>query len=214
MTLDPKPGYFTNALDCLSYKFRDDYVNTQCLNEHRSIVKKFADEIQNGIIVEIGVLGGATLLSLYDSAVKNHNVIYGIDPFDKINLFNGRTEGETEALTVNQTKRLYRSNRKNLEGIIAKYNLGETIKLIPESSSEAVKLFKDNSIDLLHIDGDHSTEGVFSDLEKYYPKMKKGKGIIIGDDFEWGSVKAGLEKFCDLYNVLYNVMTPKFVIKC
>jgi hypothetical protein len=51
------------------------------------------------------------------------------------------------------------------------------------SSFEAHKLFKDNSIDFLFIDGDHLYNGFYSDLENFWPKIKIG-GIICGHDCE------------------------------
>ena len=46
---------------------------------------------------------------------------------------------------------------------------------------EALNLFEDGSIDLLHIDGSHEYEEVKSDFEKWLPKVKKGGRILIHD---------------------------------
>lgn len=54
-------------------------------------------------------------------------------------------------------------------------------KLHQMTSDEAVKLYKDGSIDFLLIDGDHSYEGVRKDITNYLPKMRSG-GLIVGDD--------------------------------
>ena len=49
------------------------------------------------------------------------------------------------------------------------------------TSDEAVKLYKDGSIDFLMIDGDHTYEAVKRDIEQWLPKMRSG-GMIAGDD--------------------------------
>jgi predicted O-methyltransferase YrrM len=54
-------------------------------------------------------------------------------------------------------------------------------KLHVMSSSEAVDLYEDRSIDFLLIDGDHSYEGVYDDVRNFLPKMRPG-GLIVGDD--------------------------------
>lgn len=47
---------------------------------------------------------------------------------------------------------------------------------------DAVKKFKDNSIDILHIDGLHTYEAVKHDFETWLPKVKKDTGIIMFHD--------------------------------
>ena len=202
---DPKPGYPPGAVNGPAYHFKSDYVITQCYSNSRDFVRSYASEIHNGNIVEIGVFGGATLLDLYEICKTNNNKIYGIDPFEKITIFNGRTSEETDVNIQNEAREAYKTNRERLLSIISKYNLDDIITVIDEPSGSAVSEFKDDSIDLLHIDGDHSTQGVYNDLVNYWPKMRKGTGVILGDDFGWKSVKDAVDKFCQEYKVTYTV---------
>jgi predicted O-methyltransferase YrrM len=48
-------------------------------------------------------------------------------------------------------------------------------------SDQAVNMYKDNSIDFIMIDGDHSYEAVKRDIENFLPKMRSG-GLMAGDD--------------------------------
>ena len=48
-------------------------------------------------------------------------------------------------------------------------------KVYREYSSDAVKHFPDEYFDLIYIDGDHTYAGCISDIENWYPKVKKGK---------------------------------------
>ena len=80
------------------------------------------------------------------------------------------------------------------------YNLNKNkINLIQGSSYDdsTLKKFNElvNEIDLLFIDGDHSTEGVQKDFMKYNKFMNKN-GIIIFDNYgdpNWPGVKNGVD---------------------
>ena len=48
--------------------------------------------------------------------------------------------------------------------------------------NDASELFEDNSLDFIYIDANHTYEGVKVDIEKWYPKIKKG-GLISGHDY-------------------------------
>jgi predicted O-methyltransferase YrrM len=54
-------------------------------------------------------------------------------------------------------------------------------KLHQMTSVDASKLYADNSIDFIMIDGDHSYEGVYNDITNFLPKMRSG-GLMTGDD--------------------------------
>jgi hypothetical protein len=60
-------------------------------------------------------------------------------------------------------------------------------------SKEVASRWK-RKIDLLFIDGDHTTRGVFEDLEAWYPKLRPG-GLLVGHDWDgsWSAqVRAGV----------------------
>jgi hypothetical protein len=65
------------------------------------------------------------------------------------------------------------------------------------TSEQLAQNFSDEYFDWIYIDGDHSFEGVYSDLINYHSKVKKG-GLIIGDDYGGKSrgVKKAVDKFC------------------
>ena len=71
--------------------------------------------------------------------------------------------------------------------------------------------FSDKYFDWIYIDGDHSFEGVYSDLINYYPKVKKG-GLIIGDDYGGKSkgVKKAVDKFCKERNIKFKVRAKQY----
>ena len=98
---------------------------------------------------------------------------------------------------VNHVRRGALNRRLTLEKIINEHNLN--INLIKNTSAEAAKMFDDNSISLLHIDGDHSYNGVKADLNNYWSKIKSG-GIIINDDYTWGCCRKAIHEFIQTKN--------------
>ena len=60
------------------------------------------------------------------------------------------------------------------------------------STDEACLSVEDESIDIVFIDADHSYEGVYNDILKWEPKVRKG-GIISGHDY--GLNPAGVNRF-------------------
>jgi len=67
-----------------------------------------------------------------------------------------------------------------------------------KKSAEAADDINDGELDFVYIDGDHSTDGTFSDCELYWPKVKKG-GLFCGDNMEHGPNVQALVKFAEKY---------------
>ncbi len=188
------PGYGNDPSIFGGFTFNSKYgaVPAYCYDSTRVFIKEKLKNIKHGIFVEIGVFGGSTLLDIYDLCSSNNIMIYGIDPWDKIKIFNGKSFEETNENIRNQEINRYKSIRENLENIISTHNLN--IKLFNDNSWEVYNNFEDNSISCIHIDGDHSYEGVKKDLQLYWPKIKKG-GLVINDDYHWGGCKKAINEF-------------------
>jgi len=151
--------------------------------------KEELNKIKNGTIIEVGVYGGASLLSIIDICVKNNITVYGADPWEKTNVVNGvKIAGDDKAFL---NKHMIAA-RKNLEMIIKNLNY-TNIKLIQKKSIETSKQFEDNYFDMVYIDGDHSYDSVKTDISAWINKVKPG-GFLWGDDYKWESVKAAVNE--------------------
>lgn len=88
---------------------------------------------------------------------------------------------------------------------IAKERLGED-RLIRKTSIEAVKDFKDESLDFIYIDACHQYQEVSRDLGMWYPKVRVG-GIVSGHDYveayDFGVIQAVNEFVKDYNKTLY-----------
>lgn len=64
---------------------------------------------------------------------------------------------------------------------------GQNVEFIRKYSMDAVKDFKDNSLDFVFIDGNHTFEYVINDIAEWSKKVRPG-GIISGHDY-WTSAR-------------------------
>lgn len=62
-------------------------------------------------------------------------------------------------------------------------NKFKNVHLRIESSIEAVAHFEDESLDMVYVDGGHSYEEVYEDIERWLSKVRYG-GIISGHDYD------------------------------
>jgi len=70
---------------------------------------------------------------------------------------------------------------------------------IREWSPKAADYFKDNSLDFVYIDAEHTYEAVKLDMPAWWKKVKIG-GILAGHDYGWPTVKRAVDEFVAEYN--------------
>jgi len=136
-----------------------------------------------GKLVEIGSGTGGSMIALATGADKSELVcVDPFEPYDEENyngLATGVTEGDEGEFWRNADIFGYRERVSN----IRKY-----------SDLGAAEL-EDGSCDLVYVDGNHSYDIVKSDLELYWPKVRKG-GVLVGHDYTTrfpGVIKATME---------------------
>jgi predicted O-methyltransferase YrrM len=147
--------------------------------------EKLMDYIANEkpkIIVEIGVFGGSSLIPQVMATKANGvGMVYGIDPWKSEDALEEMTGKENLAWwsTVNLND-IYKHCREHLKTL----DLGKYCKLIRDKSENVVDQFENESIDLLHVDGNHSEVLSYKDVTLYISKVKPG-GLIFFDDIWW-----------------------------
>ena len=81
------------------------------------------------------------------------------------------------------------------------------VKLMKEYSGSAAKLFNDNDLDFVYIDGNHETRYVLYDIHVWSRKVRSG-GIISGHDYgENEDVTRAVDKYAKIFEI-----DPWFVI--
>lgn len=135
---------------------------------HRDQVGTIIEKIKNPIVCEVGVRFGN-----YFDLIVTPNVFkaYGVDIWRDTG-----NQGQNDAF--------YDQNSLDNQycDVFKKYMDNPKVTLIREFSSKAANFFDDEYFDFIYIDADHTYESVKTDLDAWYPKVKKG-GILSGHDF-------------------------------
>ena len=149
---------------------------------HKSFAYDLIANIKPERVVELGTHYGTSLWA-FSQAIKDNQLHVELNAVDS---WEGEEHagfyGEEVFEKVNTIKNKFYSDLK--------------INLIRKIFDEAVSDFQDNSVDVLHIDGLHTYEGVKHDFESWLPKMKE-KGIVIFHDIEVWEDDFGVHKFWD-----------------
>lgn len=129
--------------------------------------------------VEVGAWYGQSTAYMAVEILNSNKTI----KFDVIDTWEGSPE---HSLAPGQN--IYEEFLKYIEPVI------DVINPIQMPSLEAVKAYKDESLDFVFIDARHEYEFIKADIEAWYPKVKKG-GILSGHDYDWTGVKQAVDEF-------------------
>lgn len=153
-----------------------------CTLEKATKFIELIDREKPDLCVEIGVFGGSSLIP-QALAIKNNNkgIIYGIDPWENAASLEEMVHQDHKKWWGNLNFEEVYSHCKNQ---IKKNKLEEHCILLKDKSENVVDRFENESIDILHIDGNHSETLSYKDATLYLPKVKVG-GHIIFDDIWW-----------------------------
>lgn len=133
--------------------------------------------LRPSVIVEIGVWMGGSLVPMA-LACKHvgHGRIIAIDPWSKSASVAGMDATNAHWWGQINHDQAYRHFLSRLD----KHELGDIVKIIRSPSDDVVP---PSSIDLLHVDGNHSDQAI-RDVERFSPNVRSG-GLVVMDDVGW-----------------------------
>lgn len=146
-------------------------------------------------ILEIGVYAGRSLIAMALAAKNTGGRVIGIDPWEP--------EASVKGFEHDQANRDWWANCDHFE-IFKKcriymnnYGARENTVLIPHASQDALPLIAPLSLDLLHIDGNHSEAQSTYDVDHYVPLVKSG-GVVVFDDTNWSTTANAQKRLGEL----------------
>jgi hypothetical protein len=160
------------------------------LKTHSHFLVKLLKGYNHAVGCEIGVHTGSTA-SLLLAALPGIKIYHAVDPWESYEQYDG-TEYKKPS------NKVYKKWKDAKLQFIARTNAYKKTVIHQMTSVEAVKKFKDNSLDWIFIDANHQYEYIKENLRLWTPKVKKG-GIVSGHDYGskkyWGIKKAVDEFF-------------------
>lgn len=157
------------------------------------------------VCVEVGVFGGSSLFPIASAlAYKKKGLVYAVDPWTNdacVEGYNIGMKDDDNHIKYWGTVDLNKVMFKFIEGM-HKNGLDPFYLIMRMSSEQAYVFFEDESVDFIHIDGNHSEQAALFDVEHWLPKIKKG-GIICFDDAWWKSTQPAIKvmlKECEIMN--------------
>lgn len=130
--------------------------------------------------VELGVWYGINMGHLLEEC-RNIRTLIGVDPYIPYQDWNRYIDQSLMDQAYNSTCN------------VVEKSYGRAA-LFKETSLEASKRFQNNYLDFIFIDGDHSYERCYEDLNLWYEKVKPG-GLFSGHDFSLPGVNKALHQF-------------------
>ena len=155
--------------------------------DHLPFGYDIVEAVKPKLLVELGSYQGLSYFTFCQS-IKDHDIdalCYAVDSW----------KGDKHTREYDETvyKEFFKYNRTNFPGF------SYVMRMLFD---EALNHFKDESIDLLHIDGCHTYEAVVHDFNNWYPKVKPG-GIVLFHDITARMEDFGVYRFWDEYSPVY-----------
>lgn len=157
------------------------------IKDHSNYLIKLLKNIPHAVGCEVGVHTGNTA-ALVLASLPGIEIYHAVDPWASYETYDGTNYKKP-------SNKMYRKWEDAKRAFIARTTSFNKTIIHHMTSVEAVKRFKDSSLDWIFIDANHEYEYIKENLELWAPKVKKG-GLVSGHDY--GSKKYfGIKKAVD-----------------
>jgi len=176
----------------------------RCDKTKGNVIKDLVMETNAQLCVEIGVFKGASLMYFAEALEVTKGKVIGIDPYSMETLKNEipNKSLNTYIYDVLFKDQIVLDNLYNgVLKVINENELNNTVSLVRSKSEDYYNNLEKESIDILHIDGNHDEEYVTKDIQLYLPLIKNG-GYIIMDDITWPGVIKSVNNHLNKESVL------------
>lgn len=161
-----------------------------CSSEKALLIMDLIKENKCQHCIEIGVFSGMSLFPIAKALQYNGSgKVSAIDAWDPLEAIKGF--GSSDPNYEWWSKLDFNYFYGQTLTLISKNKLNTFCHIIKQSSQNAACLFDNETIDFIHLDGNHNEDFAFQDIIDYFPKIKDG-GYILLNDPNWFSMKRSL----------------------
>lgn len=173
-------------------------------NSDHELFAKLVHQVKPEVIIEVGTWKGASACHMAELTRDLGTKIYCVDTWlgDPDPRFKYHINYEVGAA--------FRQFCFN----VTKKGFADRIYPIPQTSAGAAPILMSHGImaGLVYIDGDHSYEMCYQDMENYLPFVMDG-GFLFGDDFrDYPAVKMAVSRFAFENNKIVGTSGPAWVL--
>jgi predicted O-methyltransferase YrrM len=160
-----------------------------CSREKAERMMELVRKVKPHKYVEIGVFGGSSFLPTAAAMhFEGRGIAIAVDPWSNASCVEGMDSANAAWWAQIDLDKILNGFRQ----MMSWYNLDGRYCVFRMTSKQALDHFWNNSIDILHIDGNHSTDSALFDVTNWLPKVRKG-GYIWFDDANWPSTKVAVD---------------------
>jgi predicted O-methyltransferase YrrM len=176
-----------------------NYLPGWCQENKATEMLNFTIRQRPKVCVEIGVYGGRSLIAqALGLQHLKRGVIYGIDPWKIDSVKEGGQFGvDVKHWNQEQLNTVYEQFVVALTAL----NLHQHTRIVCGESQNVSDIFEDESVDVLHIDGNHAELPALRDVTVYLPKVKSG-GWVWFDDTDWDTTQPALKMLVNSCNLV------------
>lgn len=142
----------------------DGWFSSGCAKVYRRELQKY----KGGTLVEVGCWRGRSLSFLADMIANKDITAHAVDPWT----------GNSDPKDPTHKMDVFADFQKNMQSL----GIYDLLHIHRKQSVLTAPEFKNNSVDVVMIDADHSYDYVYADIVSWWPKVKPG-GVLMGHDY-------------------------------
>jgi hypothetical protein len=179
--------------------------NVSGWNSDQPLFRELIEKTQPTVIIEVGTWLGASAIHMAKICreLGLQTTIYCVDTWLGAEEF-WTSKADTEERNLRQ-KNGYPQVYFDFLANVVQHDCQDLIVPIPNTSTIGSIILQDRRVlaDLIYIDGSHEYQDVKTDVLAY-KKLLSPKGLMFGDDIEWGSVKMAISEVCPNHREIGN----------
>jgi len=176
-----------------------------CTPDKAMAMAELIVDTRPNLCVELGVYSGKSLIPQALALKSNqHGYIVGIDPWQN----DAAAEGDSDEANKRWWATIdLKQIRLFCEGNVRRFAVERYCATVPWRSENLAAAFQDGSVNIIHIDGNHTELASVRDVNLWLPKLTP-QGYVWFDDFNWTTTAAAVRLLDERCDVVREVVNP------